>query len=443
MDAPEDDLLRQAVEAFNAGEAAEALALFHALVARDPTHALAHHQLGILALSVGDFPTAIERLQYAAALAPLDPDFHNNLGVALNAAGDPASACDAFRMAVALNRDFGEAVNNLGAALEATGEVLDAIAAYRRALEIDPGYVQARDNLDMACVKTAPAWHFPMVADAPRNAAYDQALRRAAPGRRVLDIGSGSGLLAMMAARAGAVSVDTCETVGPIAETARRIIAANGLDDRIAVHAKHSERIRVGVEMAAPAEVLVTETFASGLLSEAVLPTLEHARRHLLTPDAQVIPRAAAAWGYLAGGDVIEGHLFASGASGFDLSGFDVFATGKVGLHLDRLPHDVLSEDFEIFAFDLTQAAFAAERRRLTVRATRSGRCVGVAQWLKLDMDGLTTYENRPDVQAGANGWMHVVYRFAEPLWLDAGDAVTLLASHSRTAMTVALDPER
>ena len=210
MDAPEDDLLRQAVEAFNDGEAAEAQALFSALVARDPTHALAHHQLGILALSVGDFPTAIERLQYAAALAPLDPDFHNNLGVALNAAGDPASACDAFRMAVALNKDFGEAVNNLGAALEATGEVLDAIAAYRRALEIDPGYVQARDNLDMACVKTAPAWHFPMVADGPRNAAYDQALRRAAPGRRVLDIGSGSGLLAMMAARAGAVSVDTC-----------------------------------------------------------------------------------------------------------------------------------------------------------------------------------------------------------------------------------------
>ena len=442
MDGPDDDLLRQAVEAFNAGEAAQAQILFRAILTRDPTHALAHHQLGILALSVGDFPTSVEHLQYAAALSPLDPDFHNNLGVALNASGDPASARDAFRMAVALNKDFAEALNNLGAAMEATGDVMGAIAAYRRALEVDPGYVQARDNLDMACVKTAPAWHFPMVADGPRNAAYDQALRRAAPGRRVLDIGSGSGLLAMMAARAGAVSVDTCETVAPIAETARRIIAANGLDNRIAVHAQHSERIRVGIEMAAPAEVLVTETFASGLLSEAVLPTLEHARRHLLTPDAQIIPRAAAAWGYLTGGEVIEGHLFASGAAGFDLSEFNVFATGKVGLHLDRLPHEVLSDDFEIFAFDLSQTAFAAERRKLTVRATRPGRCVGVAQWLKLDMDGQATYENRPDIKAGANGWMHVVYRFAQPLWLDAGDTVKLLASHSRTAMTVALDPE-
>ncbi len=59
------------------------------------------------------------------------------------------------------------------------------------------------------------AYHFPMVHDEGRNGAFDRALR-AAVGRfaeeygrmpRVLDIGSGSGLLAMMAARAGATEV--------------------------------------------------------------------------------------------------------------------------------------------------------------------------------------------------------------------------------------------
>ena len=58
-----------------------------------------------------------------------------------------------------------------------------------------------------------PAYHFPMLADAARNGAFDRALRAAigrfkalhgGRGPRVLDIGSGSGLLAMMAARAGA-----------------------------------------------------------------------------------------------------------------------------------------------------------------------------------------------------------------------------------------------
>jgi type II protein arginine methyltransferase len=276
-----------------------------------------------------------------------------------------------------------------------------------------------------------------MVADEDRNAAYDAALRRAAPGRRVLDIGSGSGLLAMMAARAGAADVTTCEVVTPIAQVAAGIIAANGYSDRITLHAKHSEQLEIGVDMVERAQVLVTETFASGVLSEGVLPTIEHARRHLLTDDAVVIPRRAAARGYLVGGSAVEAQLYVSQATGFDLSGFDVLAPGKVGLHLDRLPHDVLSDDFELFDFDLTQYYFEPARRRLSVTATRPGRCIGVAQWLWLELDGQTTYENRPRPGAGANGWMHVLYRFRESLDLSAGDRVQVIASHSRTALTV------
>ena len=54
-----------------------------------------------------------------------------------------------------------------------------------------------------------PRWHFAMVQDARRNAAYERAIRRAvelkrAAGARevvVLDIGAGSGILSLMAAR--------------------------------------------------------------------------------------------------------------------------------------------------------------------------------------------------------------------------------------------------
>jgi len=433
------EALAQAGAWASTGETARAAALLLAIVEQDPGNATAHHRLGLMALAQGDAQSAQTHLRRAAAANPWEPEFHNNLGVALNALGDPAAARLAFEAAITLNADFAQAVNNLGAALEALGEGVAAIEAYRRALAIDPAYVEARDNLDMACGRAAPAWHFPMMADAERNDAYDQALRRAAPGRRVLDIGSGSGLLAMMAARAGAEIVTTCEAVAPIAGAARQIIAANGLADRITLHSGHSSDLRVGDHLPSRADLLVTETFASGVLSEWVLPTLEHARAHLLTPDAQVIPARAAARGYLVGGDALEGHFRAPGSTGFDLSGFDLFAPCKVGLHLDRVGHEVLSEDFEIFDFDLTRSAFPPERRELSVAAVRSGRCLGVAQWLRLDLDALTTYENRPRGDAGANGWMHVIYRFPTPLDLKAGDLVQLVASHNRTSMTVAL----
>lgn len=58
-----------------------------------------------------------------------------------------------------------------------------------------------------------PRWHFDMVLDSQRNKAYDGAIRRAIQRKRdegcqevmVLDVGAGTGLLSMMAARSGGV----------------------------------------------------------------------------------------------------------------------------------------------------------------------------------------------------------------------------------------------
>ena len=49
----------------------------------------------------------------------------------------------------------------------------------------------------------------------------------------VLDIGTGTGLLSMMAVRLGADSVVACEEFRPMAECAERVMRENGYWDRI------------------------------------------------------------------------------------------------------------------------------------------------------------------------------------------------------------------
>jgi type II protein arginine methyltransferase len=439
QDAKGDGALTLAIACYARGDMAKAGNLFRKVLQQDPKNAIANHQLGLLAFADGDTALAATHLLWATEANPGDGEYQNNFGVVLHARGNFASARNAFEAAISLDAQSPHTFNNLGACLVALSDQAGAIRAFRRAIAMDPGFVEARDNLDRACLSAAPAWHFPMMADAARNAAYDAALRKVAKDCHVLDIGSGSGLLAMMAARAAAASVTTCEVVPAVATTAQAIIAANGFSDTIVSHAKRSDALVIGADMAQRADVLVTEIFSSGLLTEGVLPTLAHAHQNLLAPDAVVIPQRAVARGYLIGGDAIECQASTASVAGFDLSGFNVFATCKFALHLDRFPHDILSDDFDILAFDLTRAGVPPGRRELVVTARKAGRCMGVAQWIQLDLDAEITYENRPTISAGANGWMHIVYRFPRPVDLKQGDQVRLIANHTATELTVAL----
>ena len=89
---------------------------------------------------------------------------------------------------------------------------------------------------DVAITSEVVPWHFPMMNDNVRNDAYENALKTALQdGGNVLDIGSGSGLLSMMAARHGANHITTCEVVSMVAEKAKIIIERNGFKQNIQI----------------------------------------------------------------------------------------------------------------------------------------------------------------------------------------------------------------
>ena len=150
-------------------------------------------------------------------------------------------------------------------------------------------------------------WHFSMVNDAHRNGAYDNAIRAAVAratrklGRPpvVLDIGAGTGLLGLMAARAGAKHVYSVEANRPLAQVATYVVAMNGHADRVTIIAKMSTELVVGVDLPAKADLLVSEIVDSAILGENMMPTYAHALAQLCTRQVIVLPERASLTGRL------------------------------------------------------------------------------------------------------------------------------------------------
>jgi tetratricopeptide (TPR) repeat protein len=432
-----DTLLSQAAACTRRGETGQAERLIRTLLAREPRHPDALYELGRMSYRAGNKAAAADCLRKAIASQPDNGRFYNELGCVLIGLGDRQQAERAFTRAIEINPGDAEAISNIGTYHLAEGHIVEAVTAFRQAMEIDPLQLNARINYDSALANAVPTWHFAMMNDAPRNAAYDAAIRRVAPGRAVLDIGTGAGLLAMMAARAGARSVTSCEQTPWIAAKAREVVAANGLADRVKLVAKHSTDLRVGVDLSERAEVLVTEVFGTSAINELVIPTVAHAQAQLLQPGAAIVPNAASVRAYLVGGPALEGQLFVDRAAGFSIAAFNQFARLRMDLQVNCIQHDVLSDDFDVYRLDLTHPPPRGEKRVFDVVATKPGRCFGVVQWLRLDLIAGVSYENRPDPNATIDGWGHMLHRFAKPIDLAAGDRVRLCVQHNRRTLLI------
>jgi hypothetical protein len=126
-----------------------------------------------------------------------------------------------------------------------------------------------------------------MLNDRTRTLSFIDAIRETVrPGDVVLDIGTGTGILAATAALAGARHVYAIEA-GQIQRVARELFAGNGLADRITLIKGWSTQ----VELPERADVLISEVIGHEPLAEDVLETTADAVNRLIKPGARLVPR--------------------------------------------------------------------------------------------------------------------------------------------------------
>ncbi|TNV80195.1 hypothetical protein FGO68_gene6675 [Halteria grandinella] len=145
--------------------------------------------------------------------------------------------------------------------------------------------------------------HRIMLMDESRTFAYKNALEQNSSflqDKIVLDIGAGTGILSIFAARAGAKHVYAIE-FSQTAELARKIIAENELSDRITVIQKRVEDVELGKDLPEKVDAIVSEWMGFCLLYESMLDSVIDARNRLLKPDGLMFPERARI--YIAGLD--------------------------------------------------------------------------------------------------------------------------------------------
>ncbi len=126
--------------------------------------------------------------------------------------------------------------------------------------------------------------HQDMLMDVVRTSAYADAIRTVvAPGQLVIDFGSGTGVLAIFAARAGAL-VDAIERTAMV-EHARVIARRSGCPTIRFHHADQNSFVGAGT-----ADVIVSEWMGHAVFYESMLEPLIALRERWLRPDGVMIP---------------------------------------------------------------------------------------------------------------------------------------------------------
>lgn len=421
-----NSLLQQGEAFIKEGRIPEGLQVFDKALLEDPQNVRALAGSGVGHSLNGNPKSAVELFNRAHAVKPDEIQVLLNLGHAYMALWQGQDALDAFEKAFAIDSKNGDTCYWIAFLSEKKGDRDKAIEFYRLVLEYDPSkrdaYLRLADILfveghqrDSLIVlqaaearfpgegditfargklisKSAPGWHLPMLHDQERNDAYEAAINAVVKeGDIVLDIGTGSGLLAMMAARAGAEHVYACEKNAILASLAREIVQKNGFADKITIIEKNSANIIIGEDMPVRADVMVTEIFDSAVIGEGALPSILHAWQHLLDSEARVVPQSATLYGSLAQCPPLQAMNGVELVNGFDLTPVNVFA--QPFAHRDTQIHfassddcKILSDAFTINNFDFSVPPAQHFKSECSVFITEAGEADSVLMWFDLNL---------------------------------------------------------
>jgi protein arginine N-methyltransferase 7 len=300
-----------------------------------------------------------------------------------------------------------------------------------------------------------------MLHDTDRNACYEHAIKkcidnfRSIEGRApiVLDIGTGTGLLAMLCIRHGAEFVVGCEMFEAMAEVAKRVIDVNGLSEKIMVISAKSSEIET---LPFTCDIIVSELLDSILLGEGVLFSHADAISRFMSTESipvtplmqRVLPCNGSVYATLVQGQDVSNLVRVDNIAYNGITPWrNSYATSCKGgwrpipVHWSEYTSRgciELSEAHIVssFSFSSIQDDFSGGTCT-QIDTKKSGVVQGVLIWWKLDIFSDTeeeiSYCTKPGSQKWQDHWTQAVYPLRQDLSCDEGSVFTVRMSTDGT----------
>eukprot|EP01035_Chromulina_nebulosa_P020513 gene20513-26608_t len=282
----------------------------------------------------------------------------------------------------------------------------------------------------------------------------------------ILDIGTGTGLLAMLCARYGSEKVIGCEMFSSMAEIAYRIIDENNLSDIITIIAAKStdiESIPEEISSNGLVDIIVSELLDSSLLGESCVSSCSDAITRLLSyQDSdniqnQLIPHSATVYGVAIESSIVNDMVDVSKISDIQWTVYrDNYASQCEGgwppipIHWNQLKvHNPDSKELSlpipILNVEFFETNTSSNTQIVDITITSSGSVSGILTYWDLYLLSPTIDPNRECVYSTSpnstlnwqDHWLQLIYPLPHPLQCDKDDTIRLFIIYDTIRISI------
>lgn len=261
-----------------------------------------------------------------------------------------------------------------------------------------------------------------MIADKARTGAYIDALRALVrPGSVVMDIGTGPGIMAVLACQLGAKRVYAIEP-GEVIQLAREIAKANHVAGKI----EFFEDISTNVTIPERADIIVSDLRGVVPFYTQHIPSITDARRRFLAPGGILVGRVDRVWAAIA--QAPERYSQIAGPWECELPDQDLSAARRKAVNdiykMLQPPIQLLTSPQLCVALDYMLVEDPDMERELTWTVEREGTGHGIAIWFDADLAEGAGFSNHPELSHGVYSALFLPWEMATRL--VAGQTVSV-----------------